>query len=52
MCESETGRIFEITREGEVVWEYFNGDVRTEDGRKERAAIYRARWFPPTVALN
>ena len=45
VTESEKGRIFEVTRSGEVVWEYWNPDA-SKDGKK-RATIYRAgRLFP------
>ena len=37
ICESEKGHAFEVTREGEVVWEFWNPDV--ENGRRRR--IYR-----------
>ncbi|UCF09725.1 MAG: hypothetical protein JSW65_06595, partial [Candidatus Bipolaricaulota bacterium] len=39
VTDSTRGRAFEITREGEIVWEYFNPDV-DEQGQK-RGAIYR-----------
>jgi len=37
IAQSEKGRVFEITKDGKVVWEFYNPDVR----KKERAAIYR-----------
>ena len=37
ICESERGRVFEITPSGEVVWEFYNPDIR--DG--SRRMIYR-----------
>lgn len=37
ICESERGRVFEITPTGEVVWEFYNPDIR--DGH--RRLIYR-----------
>lgn len=33
------GRVFEITRDGEVVWEFYNPEIRKRD--KKRASIYR-----------
>ena len=39
VTESDRGRVFEVTRAGDVVWEFFNPDVRVRDGT--RAAIYR-----------
>jgi hypothetical protein len=38
ICSNEDGRIFEITRENEVVWDFLNPDMK---GNK-RGAIYRA----------
>ena len=37
ITESERGRVFEVSPEGEVVWEFWNPDV--VDGRRKR--IYR-----------
>ncbi|MEM1250243.1 MAG: arylsulfotransferase family protein [Acidobacteriota bacterium] len=37
ICESEKGRAFEVTPEGEIVWEFFNPDVRNG----KRRAVYR-----------
>ena len=39
ISNSDSGHVFEVTREGEVVWEFYNPDVNMED--KTRAAIYR-----------
>lgn len=41
VVESAKGRVFEVTRDGDVVWEFFNPDVTQEKGKKRRAAIYR-----------
>ena len=41
VTESERGRVFEITRDGELVWEFFNPDVVNVDGKLARAPIYR-----------
>ena len=54
ITESDHGRLFEITREGKIVWEYFNTDLVEKDkkGKKitERRLIYRAaRYFPDTT---
>lgn len=38
ITESSKGRVFEITKDGEIVWEFYNPD-RHEDGK--RATIYR-----------
>jgi outer membrane protein assembly factor BamB len=37
ICESERGHVIEVTREGEIVWEFWNPEL-TEKGRKR---IYR-----------
>ena len=37
ICESERGRVFEVTPTGEVVWEFWNPEVR----RGQRKRIYR-----------
>ncbi len=39
ITESDRGRVFEITPEGEVVWEFYNPVTRS--GGSERSAIYR-----------
>jgi hypothetical protein len=39
ITNSDTGQAFEVTREGEVVWEFYNPEIRAEDNK--RAAIYR-----------
>ena len=57
ICESERGRVFEITPSGEVVWEFYNPDIR--DGR--RRLIYRMmrisreaadRWLKSKLSVN
>jgi len=42
VSESMRGRVFEIKRDGELVWEFFNPDVT----KTHRAAIYRATRLP------
>ena len=39
ITESTKGHAFEITREGEVAWEFYNPDVN--EVRDKRASIYR-----------
>ena len=42
VTDSDDGRGFEITRDGEVVWEFFNPDLTTGvEGQTARGAIYR-----------
>ncbi len=43
ICESERGRVFEVTPEGEVVWEFYNPDLR----KGKRRLIYRMERIPP-----
>jgi len=47
LCSGAGGRLFEVTREGEVVWDYLNpfgGDVEPQDhaGRAPRLSVFRA----------
>jgi len=39
VAESDSGRLFEVTAEGEIVWEFLNPDRRKNGGRM---ALYRA----------
>ncbi|HWP92427.1 MAG TPA: arylsulfotransferase family protein [Thermodesulfobacteriota bacterium] len=39
ITESDSGRVFEITNNGQIVWEFYNPEIDTEEGT--RAAIYR-----------
>ncbi|MGH0028851.1 MAG: aryl-sulfate sulfotransferase [Myxococcota bacterium] len=45
IAESNEGRAFEVTRDGEIVWEYYN--PRFIDGH--RAAIIRMRHYPAAM---
>jgi hypothetical protein len=38
ICESDTGRVFEVTPAGETVWEFWNPEMKSGDRRK---GIYR-----------
>jgi len=40
ITESNKGRVFEVTKDGEIVWEWFNPKI-TEDGK--RNTLYRMR---------
>jgi len=40
ITESNQGRVFEVTKEGEIVWEWYNPKI-TEDGK--RNTLYRMR---------
>lgn len=46
ITESQSGRIFEVTPDGKVVWEYFNPD-RVEDQRPHLPSIFWATRYPP-----
>jgi len=50
ITESDEGRVFEITPDGEVVWEFFNPDVNPRKGK--RAAIYRFMRLMPEMTRN
>jgi len=39
ITNSDSGQVFEVTRDGEVVWEFYN--PRIKEKSKKRAAIYR-----------
>ena len=45
ITESNTGRLFEVTPDGETVWEFLNPDLR--DGRRQ--PLYRALRYPATL---
>jgi len=49
ITDSESGRIFEITEEGDIVWDYWNPDIKKSRSGKppERRMIYRAYRFTP-----
>ena len=40
VTEANRGRVFEVTRDGQVVWEFYNPNTRAEEGF-QRGAIYR-----------
>jgi len=48
ITESDRGRVFEVDREGEIVWEFYNPRL-SSDGKK-RAAIYRMSRIEDTDA--
>jgi len=39
ITESDRGHVFEVTPTGQIVWEYYNPEVRRQEGK--RRAIYR-----------
>jgi hypothetical protein len=46
IAESDTGRLFEVTPGGDVVWDYYNPDLRDPG---QRYPIYRAMRYPPEL---
>lgn len=44
VCEGQTGRIFQVTRSGEVVWEYINQHFADSNGETDNC-VYRARFY-------
>jgi len=43
IAHSDSGRLFEVTADGKIVWEFFN-DARDEKGN--RAPLYRTKHYP------
>jgi hypothetical protein len=43
ICEGDRGRVFEVTRQGEIVWEWFN-PLTSDD---HRVQVYRMMRYPP-----
>jgi hypothetical protein len=46
ICDSESGRCFEVTREGEIIWEWLNPAMSTKSGKSHRAQLYRMERLP------
>ncbi|MDG2304630.1 MAG: arylsulfotransferase family protein [Candidatus Binatia bacterium] len=46
VVESGKGRVFEVTRSGEIVWDFFNPDIIETKGKRHRANIYRMPRLP------
>jgi hypothetical protein len=46
IAESDSGRLFEVAPNGDIVWELIN-DVVLEDGRRD--PIYRVKPYSPHV---
>jgi len=40
ITDSHKGRVFELTYDGEVVWEFYNPQIKIKKNRKMRATIY------------
>ncbi len=48
IAESDSGRLFEVTPEGEIVWEFLNPD-RHPKRQQERQPLYRAIRYRPEL---
>lgn len=47
ITESDRGRVREVNKSGQIVWEYYNPHIRQRDGKADRrAAIYRMLKMP------
>ena len=46
--DSDSGRVFEVTQDGQKVWEFWNPDL-SDDG-KNRSTIYRMMRLEPKRA--
>ena len=42
ICDGRTGRLFEVTAQGDIVWEYMNPEIRQWRGETMNRAIFRA----------
>lgn len=47
ITESEKGHAFEVTADGEIVWEFSNPDTRMTGNTTNRTSIYRMRRLTP-----
>ncbi len=47
VCEGTSGRLFEVTRAGEVVWEWINPFVNNDSRGGPTVSIYRAHRYGP-----
>lgn len=46
ITESDEGHVFEVTRDGDMVWEFWNPDIIGDDEEATRATIYRMTRYP------
>ncbi len=47
ICEGVSGRVFEVTRRGETVWEWHNPFAQTVRGSQTSFALWRAHRYAP-----
>jgi len=57
IIEGETGRIFEVSKEKEIVWEYVNPFYRAQSGGRMDNSVFKARkvpasWVPKNIQLT
>ena len=45
ICDGRTGRLFEVTTEGDVVWEYMNPEICHWRGENNNRAVFRAHRY-------
>jgi len=45
ICEGDRGRVFEVTMEGEIVWEWYNPEIKDD----RRVVLYRMTRYPPEM---
>ena len=43
ISQSQSGRVFEITRDGEIVWEYYNPNVNKSTSKRETISVMKRR---------
>ena len=49
IAHSDSGRLFEVTPEGDIVWEFFN---ETRDRKGNRDPLYRTKHYPVDLLPN
>jgi hypothetical protein len=49
ICESNAGRAFQVTEQGDVVWEWLNPKTRKWRIRVHRETVYRMLYYPPEL---
>jgi hypothetical protein len=47
ICDSNNGRAFQVTMEGEMVWEWLNPITEQRWGKHYRETVYRMLYYPP-----
>ena len=52
ITESDSGRAFEVTREGEIVWEFWNPERVTVEGQEYIATLFEVVRLPAGHPLD